>query len=161
MPADLTWRAGVDAMTLGATKNGAMGVEAVVFFNPDDAKDFIFRRKQGAHLLSKHRFLAAQMEAYLTDGLWLGLAGHANQMARRLADGLAVQGIVLANEPDGNEVFPIMPDEMASALLAAGAYFYDWVYGPAGTRRLVCSFSTTEADVDAFLDLVKSQAQAT
>ncbi len=153
-PAELTWRAGVDALSFGATKNGAMGVEAVVFFNPEEAGDFIFRRKQGAHLLSKHRFLAAQMDAYLKDDLWLHLATHANAMAQRLADGLTSAGVHLAEEPAGNEVFPVLSDDQAGRLRDAGAYFYDWVYGVPGTYRLVCSFSTQEADVDRFLDVL-------
>ena len=88
-PADLTWRAGVDALSFGATKNGAMAAEAVVFFDPARAATMGWRRKRAGQLWSKHRFLAAQMEAYLSEGLWLDCARHSNAMAARLAAGLA------------------------------------------------------------------------
>ena len=88
-PADMTWRAGVDILTLGATKNGALACEAVVFFDSARAANFAFQRKRGGQTLSKGRFLGAQMEAYITDGLWLRLAEQANASARRLARGLA------------------------------------------------------------------------
>lgn len=88
-PADLTWRAGVDVLSLGATKNGAMAAEAVVFFDRERADRFQFRRKRSGHLFSKMRFLSAQLDAYLADGLWLANAGQANAMASRLAEGLS------------------------------------------------------------------------
>ena len=88
-PADMTWRAGVDILTLGATKNGALACEAVLFFDSARAENFAFQRKRGGQTLSKGRFLGAQMEAYLADGLWLRLAERANSSARRLASGLA------------------------------------------------------------------------
>ena len=87
-PADMTWRAGVDILTLGATKNGALACEAVVFFDSARAENFAFQRKRGGQTLSKGRFLGAQMEAYLADGLWLRLAERANSSARRLAAAL-------------------------------------------------------------------------
>ncbi|HML15333.1 MAG TPA: beta-eliminating lyase-related protein, partial [Xanthobacteraceae bacterium] len=92
-PAELTWRAGVDVVSFGATKGGALAAEAVIFFDPARAKGMPERRKRGGHLLSKHRFLAAQLDAYLNDGLWLDLARHANRMADRLAQGLRAAGI--------------------------------------------------------------------
>jgi len=82
--AELSWMSGVDVLSLGATKNGTLAAEVVVFFEPDLAREFEFRRKRSGHLFSKMRFLSAQLEAYLTDGLWLANAGHANAMARRL-----------------------------------------------------------------------------
>src|SRR5690606_33177621 len=88
-PAEITWKAGIDIMSFGATKNGALAAEAVVVFNPDIARDLAFRRKRAGHLLSKMRFLSAQLEAYLADDLWLRLARHANAMTERLAAGLA------------------------------------------------------------------------
>ena len=93
-PADMTWRAGVDALSFGATKNGALACEAVVFFEPELAANFAYLRKRGGHTLSKGRFLGAQMEAYLSGGLWLRLAARANASARRLMDGLvALPGV--------------------------------------------------------------------
>jgi len=152
-PAEMTWKAGIDVLSFGATKNGAMGVEAIVFFDKALAGDFANRRKRGAHLMSKHRFLAVQMETYLKDGLWLRMAKHSNAMAARLATGLTTAGFEVASEGDANQLFPLMSDNEAEALRAAGAYFYDWPYGIPNARRLVTSFSTTEADVDAFIEV--------
>src|SRR3989338_7535766 len=87
--AEMTWQAGIDIVSFGGTKNGCLGVEAVVIFDPAKAWEFELRRKRGGHLFSKHRYLSAQMEAYLTDDLWLRLATHANAMGARLAKGIA------------------------------------------------------------------------
>ena len=154
--ADMTWRAGVDALSLGGTKNGCLGVEAVVFFDPAKAGDFGFRRKRGGHLFSKMRFLSAQMDAYLDGGLWLRLAAHANAMARRLADGLAaLPGVSLAYAVEANEIFADLPGPMIDGLLAAGAQFHRWGPETATRVRLVASFATTEAEVDGFVALAR------
>lgn len=154
-PADITWKAGVDAMSFGVTKNGALAAEAVIFFDPARAADVDYRRKRGGHLFSKMRFLSAQIEAMLDDGLWLRLAGHANAMARRLADGLAgLPGYTVAHAVEANEVFVKLPSETAfKALEKAGARFYLWEPTTDGRPliRLVCSWSTKDAEVDAFL----------
>ena len=126
-PADMTWRAGVDILTLGATKNGALACEAVVFFDAARAENFAFQRKRGGQTLSKGRFLGAQMEAYLTDGLWLRLAEQANAAARRLAHALAkMPGVRLAWPTEANEVFVVAPKAMVERWRAAGAVFHDW-----------------------------------
>jgi threonine aldolase len=163
-PAEMTWRAGIDALSFGATKNGALACEAVVFFDPARAADFAYRRKRGGHTLSKGRFLGAQMMAYLKDGLWLRLAGRANDAARRLSQGLAAQPrFRLAWPTEANEVFVIAPDETVEAWLAAGARFYDWSTrslalelnpGP-GERliRLVTSFETEQSEIERLLAL--------
>jgi threonine aldolase len=153
-PADLTWKAGVDVLSFGGTKNGAMALEAVVFFNPHLGDDFIYRQKRAGHVLSKMRLMTAQMEAYLADGLWLENARHANAMATKLADGLRNMGIELADAVDGNQVFPLMPAGMAAALRDAGFLFYDRGADDQERRkaRLVTAFNTPEADVDAFLE---------
>lgn len=149
-PADLTWRAGVDVLSFGATKNGALAAEAVIFFDPKKAADLGYRRKRGGHLLSKMRFLSAQLDAYLDDGLWLRLAEHANRMAARLAAGLAtVPGARLVHPTEANEVFVALPEPVIDALAAAGFGFYRW--DGAGCLRLVTAFDTREADIDAFL----------
>ncbi len=88
-PAEMTWKAGVDLLSFGATKNGCVAAEALVFFDPDMARDMPFLRKRAGQLFSKSRFVAAQLDAYLSDGLWLDLARHANAMADRLRAGLA------------------------------------------------------------------------
>src|SRR5579883_354407 len=110
-PADLAWRAGVDVLSFGATKNGALAAEAVVFFAPAKAGDLAFRRKRSGHLFSKMRFLSAQLEAYLADDLWLRNARHANRMARRLADGVAgLPGVRLRHPTEANEIFVELPE---------------------------------------------------
>jgi len=151
-PAELTWKSGVDALSFGATKNGALGAEAVVLFKPELAATFAYRRKRGGHLISKMRFLSAQLEAYLHDDLWLRNARHANAMAGRLAAGLqGIAGVSLCHPVEANEIFARMPDAMIAGLLADGFAFYHWG-GAAGREvRLVTSFDTDPKDVDAFL----------
>jgi threonine aldolase len=109
-PADVTWRAGVDVLSFGATKNGALAAEAVIFFDRTLAETANYRRMRGGHLLSKGRLLSAQFAGWLKDGHWLDLARTANGKARRLARGLAAaEGVRLAWPVDGNEVFAVMP----------------------------------------------------
>ena len=152
-PADLTWRAGVDVLALGATKGGCFAAEAVVFFNPVLAENFAFRRKRGAHLLSKMRFLSAQLDAWLADDLWLRLARHANVMAARLAEGLSIlPGASLTYPVEANEVFVHLPEATVDRLEAAGYRFYRWD----GTLlRLVTAFDTPQAAVDGFLEIAR------
>jgi threonine aldolase len=170
-PADITWKAGVDVLSFGTTKNGTLACEAIVYFDPARGEEMVRRRMRAGHLLSKHRFLAAQMEAFLQDGHWLDLARHANAMATRLAAGLAgVPGVRLPIRPEANGVFPIMPEAMVEALRAEGAVFYPWSdkglpeaerARPGETMmRLVTSFATREADVDRFVQVAARQAAA-
>jgi threonine aldolase len=157
-PAEMTWKAGIDILSFGGTKNGLMGVEAVVIFDPAKAWEFELRRKRGGHLFSKHRYLSAQMDAYLTDDLWLALAGQANRMGVRLAQGIAaLPGAGLIHPVQANMLFAWLPEVARTRARAAGAAFYDWPGPPEGAVRLVCSWSTTEADVDRFLGLVRDQ----
>jgi threonine aldolase len=150
-PADMSWRAGIDVLSLGGTKNGCLGVEGIVLFNPERAWELELRRKRGGHLASKHRFLSAQMEAYLTDGLWLQRAAHANAMGQRLASGLRAKGATVP-QADANMLFPEWSVGTHDRLEAAGAVYYRFP-APEGRERarLVASWSTTEADVDRFL----------
>ena len=151
-PADATWRAGVDVLCLGASKNGAFAAEAVVLFDRALAQTFAYRRKRGGHLLSKGRFLAVQFEAYFTDGLWLKNAAHANAMAARLAEGLAaVPGARLAYPTEANEVFVALPPAVIAGLEGDGAQFYRWGGENALVLRLVCAFNTAPEAVDAFI----------
>jgi threonine aldolase len=155
-PADITWRAGVDVLSFGATKNGALGAEAVVFFDRELSENFGYRRKRAAHLFSKMRFLSAQLEAYVQNGLWLRLAGHANRMAMRLADGLsALPGAHLAHPVDGNEIFIALPEPVIAGLEAAGFGFYRWD-GP--VVRLVTAWNSDEAAVEALLTAARRLA---
>ena len=161
-PADLTWRAGVDALSFGATKNGAMAAEAVVFFDVDRAADFAFRRKRGGHLFSKMRFVSAQLTAYLEGGLWLDNAAHANAQAARISGGLeAVTGVSLMHPAQANEVFVAVPGVMADDLEAQGFQFHRSPIDAAGstTLRLVASFETTPQTADALVAAVKALAE--
>lgn len=162
-PAEMTWKAGIDAVTLGGTKNGLMGVEAVVLFDPKHAWEFELRRKRAGHLFSKHRFLSAQMDAYLTDGLWLQMARQANTAATRLRDGIMqIEGARLLHPVDANTVFAGWPRAGHIKAQDAGAQYYFWPFdqrleGPKDevlSARLVCSWCTTPEDVDTFLDLI-------
>ncbi len=151
-PAELTWRAGVDVLSLGATKNGALAAEAVVFFDAAKAEGFAYRRKRGGHLVSKMRFLSAQLEAYFADGLWLRHAAHANRMAALLAAGLAaLPGARLRHPAEANEVFVELPERTIVALGAAGFGFYRWGGAGSACLRLVTAFDTRQSDVEAFI----------
>jgi threonine aldolase len=149
-PAEAAWRAGVDVLSLGGTKNGALAAEAVVFFDPALAAEVGYRRKRGGHLLCKMRYCSAQLDALLTDGLWLRHAEHANRLAARLAHGMVgLPGVHLIHPVEANEVFLALPEPMIDGLLADGFHFYRWT--DAGTVRLMTSFDTAQADVDALL----------
>jgi len=150
-PADLTWRVGVDVLSCGAIKNGGLGAEAVVVFDAELAERVGYLQKRGGHLSSKARFLAAQLEAYLIDDLWLRNATHANGMARQLADGLAGLGLEPAWPVQANAVFVTLSESVIEALEAEGAGFYRWGKPDPATVRLVCSFETTKEQIDAFL----------
>jgi threonine aldolase len=155
-PAELTWRAGVDAMSFGATKNGALCAEAVIFFDAKSAADFEYRRKKGGHLVSKMRFVSAQLEAYLANDNWLRTAQRANGLAQRLGQAIArIDGAELASPVETNAVFAFLPDPVVAKLRKAGAQFYDW-QPPAGGRtlaRLVLSFATPEEDITRFVEI--------
>jgi threonine aldolase len=173
--ADMTWRAGVDILTLGATKNGALACEAVVFFDPTRAKNFAFQRKRGGQTLSKGRFLGVQMEAYLADGLWLRLAERANASARRLACGLeATPNVRLVWPTAANEVFVVAPTAMVERWRAAGAMFHEWSTRAIALERaprngetlvrLVTSFETESSEIDRLISIcveVRDPAAAT
>ncbi len=164
-PAALTWKAGVDVLSFGATKNGALGVEAVVFFDRELARDFLYRRKRAGQLVSKSRYLGAQMLAYLAHDLWLVNARHANAMADVLADGLrALPGVRVPLPVQANEVFAFMPRALHAALHAAGVRFSVWPGEGPGTEacgpdevfvRLLTSFRTTPDEVAALLTLAR------
>lgn len=156
--AELTWKAGVDVLSFGATKNGCMGADAVVLFGDERAGELAYRRKRGGHLLSKSRFLAAQLEVYLANELWLRNARHANAAAQRLAAGLErVLGIAPAERVEANEIFIALGAPVAMALRAAGFLFYDWPGIGDGGARLVTSWDTSDEAVAA---LVAAAARA-
>lgn len=162
-PAEMTWKSGVDLLSFGATKNGCFAAEAVLVFEPELAATLAYRRKRAGHLLSKARFIAAQLEAYLAEDHWLANAARANVMAARLANGLStVKGVRFAWPVEANEVFAIMPTGLDERLRAAGAIYHSWSAGSLAPGeaisadevlvRLVTSFATNEELVDAFVE---------
>lgn len=165
-PAALSWQAGVDVLSFGATKNGALGVEGILFFDRALTTDFLYRRKRAGQLVSKSRYLGAQMIAYLEHDLWLANARHANAMADLLAEGLrALPGMRLPLPVEANEVFAIMPRTRHEAINAAGARFSIWPgegAGPGSLQpgevlgRLLTSFRTTPEEVREFVALAAS-----
>ena len=163
-PADITWRAGVDMLSFGGSKNGCFAAEAVVFFDPEKARGFDFQRKRAGHVFSKSRFIAAQFAAYLARDHWLELARHANAMARQLADGIETSAEArLALTPDGNEVFAFLSRAADQRLKSAGALYYPWPASGLGVAepgeddilvRLVTSFRTVPGEIDQFIGLI-------
>lgn len=145
-PADITWRAGVDALSFGFVKNGGMGAEALIFFDPDKAGAVQRRRKRAGHLQSKGRFLAAQIHALLKDDLWLANATTSNRAAQVLGE---AAGGRLLHKVEANEVFLRVTAAEAAAIRAQGFDFYDWgtVDEKGGAVRLVTSWHHSEADV--------------
>jgi threonine aldolase len=160
-PADLTWRSGVDVLSFGATKGGALAAEAVVIFDTARAAFFGERRKRAGHLLSKHRFIAAQFLAYLEGDRWLTLARHSNAMADRLADKLSAVGLQPIFAVEANLIFLVIPRALDAKLKAAGANYYVRTSESLDVGvenvlvRLVTSFSTETDDIERFVGLCK------
>ena len=148
--AEITGEAGVDVLSFGGTKNGLIAGEAVVFFDPELARNFAYRRMQGMQLSSKMRFIAAQFDALFTDRLWLRSAIHANGMARLLAEGIeTLPGCRVTQPVEANEVFATIPRAYVTALQSV-SQFHIWDEGTT-EARFVCSFDTTEEDIAAFI----------
>lgn len=153
-PAEMSWKAGIDVLTFGLTKTGAIGCEMILLFGDMRARfaDLKARAKRSGHMPPKMRFLAAQAEVMLKDGLWLTLAADANRKATDLANRLcAVDGVRLAYPPHGNEVFCHLPPALAARLTEADVKYYPW---PGGSHRFVCSWATPEAELDALSTLI-------
>jgi threonine aldolase len=161
-PAEMTWKAGVDVLCLGATKCGALGLEAVIFFNKDLSRGFAQRRKRAGHLVSKGRLFGAQMVGWLKDDHWLELATHANQQASKLSESLSsINEIKLAWPVRANELFVIMPTRLVAHLQSVGAEFYEWSENtlPANINlsdgqtyvRLVTSFLTQDSQCELLI----------
>ncbi|MDJ0335284.1 low specificity L-threonine aldolase [Salinibacterium sp. G-O1] len=155
-PAEMTWRAGVDILSFGATKNGTMNAEAVVVFDRTKTAELRYRQKRAGQLASKMRFQSAQLDAYLTNDLWLSNARHANAMAARLALGLqSIPGASVVGTPRSNMFFATLPEVMIASLLSDGFVFHHDRWEP-GRVRFVTAFSTTEADVDELIAAMTS-----
>jgi threonine aldolase len=157
-PAEMTWKAGIDILSLGGTKDGCWCAESIVYFNRDDAAGLPHLRKRAANLFSKSNFIAQQFDAWLDNDLWLDLGRHANRMADKLVAAVkASKDVRLAWETGSNQIFLIMTDAKAAELRAVGAAFYEWET-PAGLehlvgeneqlRRFTTSFATKEEDID-------------
>jgi threonine aldolase len=170
-PAELSWKAGVDVLCLGATKCGALCAEVVIFFNKELADTFTHRRKRGGHLLSKGRLFGAQMVGWLKDDHWLDLAQYANTQATQLAKQIATfDRLQLVWPVESNELFVIMPKGLAEHLQAAGAEFYDWYVDTLPPNitineneifaRLVTSFITQDAQCEDFCELIRDYLSA-
>ncbi len=164
-PADITWRAGVDVLSFGGTKNGCLAAEAVVFFDEKPVRDALFQRQRAGQGYSKNWFIAAQLGAYLKDDHWLTLAGHANGMAARLAAAIEQSGEGrLAVKADGNEVFAVLSKAADERLNRAGVVHYPWSVEtlPQDARpgpdeilvRLICSWQTTPEEIDGFTEVL-------
>jgi threonine aldolase len=150
-PADLTWRAGVDALSFGFVKNGGISAEALIFFGDRHRQSTLYRRKRAGHLLSKGRYLAAQLLAMLEDGVWLRNAGAANEAAARLAEAAGPDRLLLPVE--ANEIFLAVGPGEARKLRDQGFDFYDW--GP-GEARLVTAWDSDPAQVDALAAAIRA-----
>jgi threonine aldolase len=154
-PADMTWRAGVDILSFGATKNGTMNAEAVVVFDRSRTVELRYRQKRAGQLASKMRFQSLQLDAYLSDDLWLQNASHANAMASHLARGLeSIPGAGVLGTPRANMLFATLAESTISRLLAEGFSFYTDRSEP-NRVRFVTAFTTTEADVDDLLNAIR------
>jgi threonine aldolase len=158
-PAELTWKAGVDLLSFGATKNGALCAEAVVFFNRALAETMRYRRRRAGHLFSKMRFLSAQLVAFLENDLWLRTAGHANAMAARVRQGLAdIPGIRFPHPTEINFVLAALPKPVWDGLIADG-YSFSRRGGPRdGIVRIACAWDTSREAVDALIDAAHRHA---
>jgi threonine aldolase len=146
-------------LSFGATKNGALLAEAMVMFRPELAETLFYRRLRGGHVLSKMRFLSAQLEAYLEDDLWLRLAAHANAAARRLAEGLAgIPGVVLLHPVEGNEVFCRLPAGLEAGLRDRGFLVHSRGLPGEDEVRFVCAFDRTDGEVAALVAAARESA---
>jgi threonine aldolase len=169
-PAEMSWKAGVDILSFGATKNGALACEAVIVFNSNLAANFKFQRKRSGHTISKGRFLGSQMVAYLEDDHWLSLAQTANARAAEFAKALfQIKGIRFVWPCEANELFVILPRKMDQALKAAGASYYDWTSKSFASAvapqedevliRLITSFATEPEAIQRFIAIARAAAE--
>lgn len=147
--ARMSWKAGVDVLSLGTTKSGTFGAEVIISFDPSLAREIAFMRKRGGHFVPKSRFVSAQIEAYFHGDLWLDNARHANRCAALLADGLSeVPGVQIMHPVQGNEVFAAMPEKLTQALVDQGYQFQrNWRRDPLH-HRFVMSWASDIGDIE-------------
>jgi threonine aldolase len=155
-PAEMSWKAGVDAVSFGGTKNGLMAVEAAILFDPDKSFEFELRRKRAAHLFSKLRYLSAQMLAYLTDDLWLEMASEANRTGQKLAKALPDAGARLADPADASLMYVEWDRQAEERLRETDAQFSSSeIENDRFLARLVTNWATTDDDVESFITTLK------
>ena len=157
-PAEMTWKSGVDVLTLGGTKNGCLAAEAIIFFKSDMVGNFPYLHKRSGQLLSKMRFISSQLEAYVTDDLWIRNAQHSNSMAKILSEGLnAFSNIELAYPTQSNEVFVYLPRELIDYLNNAG-YDINEEELDGKAVRFVTAWNSELKDVDRLLEVIKQHS---
>jgi len=155
-PAEMTWKSGVDVLSFGGTKNGCLAAEAVVFFKPELVQSFPFLHKRSGQLLSKMRFISSQLHAYLSDGVWLRNARHANKMAARLKQGIeSIHGVELAFPVESNELFVNIPRETINKINASGFTVTEGELDETAPPRFVTAWNTTEDEVDELLEAIR------
>ena len=155
-PAEMTWKSGIDVLSFGATKNGCIAAEAIIFFNKDLVGNIAFLMKRAGHLLSKMRFVSAQLDAYISNDVWLRNARHANKMGKKLSEGLNSHlDINLAFPTEANEVFATFPRNKIEHLNSEGYKIHEDEWDDKAVR-LVTAWNTQDSDVDQFLDALKN-----
>ena len=154
-PAEMTWKSGIDVLSFGATKNGCIAAEAIIFFKKDLVGNVAFLMKRAGHLLSKMRFVSAQLDAYITNEVWLRNAKHANAMGKKLSQGLDQnKNIELAYPTDGNEIFVKIPKDIIDQLNSEGYTINDDEWDGKAVR-LVTAWNTNLSDIETFLNFIK------
>ncbi len=156
-PAEATWKLGIDVLTFGGTKNGCMDAEAIIFFNPSEVNNFQYLQKRSGQLLSKTRFLSSQLDAYITDGLWLRNATHANDMARKLSEKLSkINSFELTYPTESNEIFIKMPKNIQDHLNNEGySAIPDDMFD--GSVRFVTAWNTNLNDIENLINTIKEK----
>jgi threonine aldolase len=156
-PAEMTWKSGIDVLSFGATKNGCIAAEAIIFFKPELVGDLPFLMKRSGHLLSKMRFVSAQLESYISNDVWLKNAKHANKMGKKLSEGLnSNPNIELAYPTDANEVFAKFPRTIIEHLNSEG-YKINEEELDGKAIRLVAAWNTKDSDVDQLLETISKK----
>ena len=153
-PAEMTWKSGIDVLSFGATKNGCLAAEAIVFFKKDLVGNVAFLMKRAGHLLSKMRFVSAQLDAYISNDVWLKNAKHANKMGKRLSEGLNTHSdINLFYPTEDNEIFDTFPRNKIDHLNSEG-YTINEDEWDGKAVRLVTAWNTKDNDIDEFLGIL-------
>ena len=155
-PAEMTWKSGIDVLSFGATKNGCIAAEAIIFFKPELVGNLAFLMKRAGHLLSKMSFVSAQLDAYISNNVWLKNAKHANAMGKKLSEGLnRHKNIELTYPTDANEIFVKIPKDIIDQLNSEGYTINDDEWD-GNAVRLVTAWNTDSSDIDTFLNFIKS-----